>query len=411
MKLLESLASVCASGGARSGEAADEVDGLLPEVVAAPVTTEEVAAVVGLCAATKTTMLARGSGTKLDWGGSPESLGVVIDLSGLNGVVEHEPGDFVVSLRAGTTLAALDRELERAGQRLPIDEVVPNSSVGGVIATGLSGPSRYLHGAVRDLLIGLTVVRADGVVARSGSKVVKNVAGYDLAKLFTGSYGTLAIVTEAIFRLRPRPRAERYLSATFADEAELSAALSGILASQLAFAAVELARAEGGGPMTLGVLLEGHPDALERRMAGAAALLGKCAVSDTVPKEWGQLPGPVTLKIAVPLGFVPSLLGELSALETTLAIPLRIRGSAGVGILYVGLEPSTDQASFAELLQVLRSSVGSTGGSVVVLRAPASIKAGVDSWGPVAGLELMRRVKERFDPDRRLSPGRFVGGI
>ena len=152
-------------------------------------------------------VVARGAGSKLSWGNPPTNVDLVMDMSGLDAVLEHAAGDLIVRVQPGLRLAKLQDALSSAGQRLAIDEVVPGSTIGGIIATGLSGPSRLLHGAVRDLLIGVSVVRADGVTARSGGRVVKNVAGYDLCKLYTGSYGTLGIITEAIFRLHPTPEA------------------------------------------------------------------------------------------------------------------------------------------------------------------------------------------------------------
>ena len=151
-----------------------------------------------------------------------------------------------------TTLAHLSLVLAKEGQRFPVDEVVPGSTIGGVVSTGLSGPSRYLHGAVRDLVLGMTVVRADGVVARAGSKVVKNVAGYDLSKLFTGSYGTLGILTELTLKLKPLPARSASWSLSYADASEMAAVLPALLASQSAPTAIELDRDHVEGPVRPG---------------------------------------------------------------------------------------------------------------------------------------------------------------
>src|SRR5699024_1074990 len=144
-----------------------------------------------------------GNGTKLDWAGAPERVDVLLDMSGVHGIVEHAAGDLVVRARAGTMLDEVNEAVRQSGQQFAIDHSLPAATLGGVVATGESGPGRHAFGGVRDLLIGVTVVCADGTVTTSGGKVVKNVAGYDLGKLYTGSYGTLGVITELIFRLHP----------------------------------------------------------------------------------------------------------------------------------------------------------------------------------------------------------------
>ena len=147
----------------------------------------------------------RGAGTGLGWGAPPSACGLVVDLRLMDQVLEHAAGDLVARVQAGVTIGQLATVLASAGQQLALD-APEDATVGGVVATGTAGPRRFRYGAPRDLLIGLTVVRADGVIAHSGGKVVKNVAGYDLGKLFAGSQGTLGLITEATFRLHPRPR-------------------------------------------------------------------------------------------------------------------------------------------------------------------------------------------------------------
>ncbi|HUZ20315.1 MAG TPA: FAD-binding oxidoreductase [Acidimicrobiales bacterium] len=412
MSVLFELERACTTGHARPATAADAVDGVLASHVAAPVGSDEVAAVVRVAAAHRLSLLARGSGTKLDWGNPPTSVDLVVDLSGMRGVLEHATGDLVARVEAGTPLAALQEALSGAGQRLPVDELVPGSTIGGLVATGLSGPCRMLHGAVRDLITGLTFVRADGVVARSGSKVVKNVAGYDLARLLTGSYGTLGIITEVIFRLRPLATHRRYVAATFDDERQLTAPLQAMLGSQVAPSALEVGRAQPAGPVTLVALVEGREAGVTVRAAGAARLLGgTVSETDTPPAGWATLPGTTTLKVSAGVGATPAVLAAVRELGAEHGCSPSVRGSAGVGVLYVGLGPEVAPGALAGLVVGLRGRLGALGGNAVVLRCPAEVKASLDVWGPVKGLELMRRVKAQFDPDRRLAPGRFVGGI
>jgi glycolate oxidase FAD binding subunit len=415
--LLADLADRCPASSPGPAQAGDAVAGVLPEVVASPGSTDEVAEVVRVAAEHGAAMVARGRGTKLDWGAPPSSLQLVIDLSRLDRVLEHSSGDLVARVEAGTTLSALDAALAGAGQRLPLDEVVPGSSLGGVVATNLCGPSRYGHGAVRDLVTGLSVVRPDGVVVRTGSKVVKNVAGYDLSKLYTGSYGTLGIVTEVIVKLRPRPGSRHFLTVEVSSEAALAPLLAGLLACRAEPSAIELDRSPADGPVSLAVLLEGRPGPLAERARSVASILAAGAApagDEEAPPWWGRLPGEVTLKCTVPVASVAPLLERVRVLGAEHGTGVAMRGSAGAGVLWAGVDASTPVESLAGLLAGLRRFCTPLGGSVTVLRAPASLVSpttGLDLWGEVPGLALMRRVKAEFDPRCLLAPGRFVGGI
>ncbi len=164
------------------------------------------------------------------------------------------------------------------------------STIGGVVATGISGPRRYLHGAVRDLVLGATIVRADGVVVHAGSKVVKNVAGYDLAKLFTGSYGTLGVLTELTVKLKPVPMAQRFVVASYAAPADLGAVLPALLASQSAPTAIELDRPSPTGPIELSVLIEGRPGPVEQRSKEVADLLSSSEIRESPHQGGGSFP-------------------------------------------------------------------------------------------------------------------------
>jgi glycolate oxidase FAD binding subunit len=284
---------------------------------------------------------------------------------------------------------------------------LPGATVGGTVAVNTSGPRRMLYGTVRDLLIGITVVRPDGRVAHAGGKVVKNVAGYDLGKLFTGSYGTLGLITECAFRLHPLPVARAVVRAPAADPGR---AVAAVLAAQVVPSALEI-NAPPGAPVEVAVLVEGSPAGIRDRVATLARILGGASWEEP-PDWWGAYPwgdGDLGLKLTAPLSGV----GDLLAAARDTGAPVTVRGSAGTGVLYAGLPQPADDPGYSEqsVVEYLRAAAVRAGGHAVVLTAPPGVRETLDMWGPVAGLALMRRVKDQFDPGHRFAPGRFVGGI
>ena len=353
-----------------------------------PATTEEAAEFLRTADGT---VAIKGAGTKQEWGGTVAPAELTLSTGALTGVVEHAAGDLIVVVEAGTPLAALREHLAAQGQQLALDETVPGATIGGTVAANTSGPRRMLYGTARDLVIGVTVVRADGTVARAGGKVVKNVAGYDLGKLFTGSYGTLGLITRLAFRLHPLPE-----MSTFVRGQGKAGTLAAIRAAQVVPSAVEIDGDE------VAVLVEGTAAGVAARAATLARILG--GDDQSRPEWWGRYPwepGGTGIKVTAALSRVPELLRE----------DIRLRGSAGTGVLYAGLPPSTPPEEVVRVVGVLRAAARDAGGHAVVLTAPAAVREQVDLWGPVDGLALMRRVKQQFDPEGRFAAGRFVGGI
>ncbi|GAB3687592.1 FAD-binding oxidoreductase [Actinocorallia lasiicapitis] len=336
-------------------------------------------------------VVARGNGSRIHWGAAPRACDLVLDTRRLSRVIEHAAGDLVVTVEAGLPIERLQALLATENQQLALD--VPyggavaeaGSTVGGVISAGVAGPRRLLYGSVRDLLIGVTAVRADGTIVKSGGKVVKNVAGYDLGKLYTGAFGTLGLIVAASFRLHPVPEQRRYVTAVTKEP--LRDVLK-ILHSALVPSAVEVK-----GPDTVVVLLEGS--AADARAGQSVALLGRGAtVAEDAPDWWLRQPkGEVLLEVLAKPTELPAVL-ELAG--------SRVRGSAGNGVWQIG----TFAASAPELVGRLRERW-----PTIVRYAPAHVRAELDLWGPSPALPLMRRVKDQFDPAHRLSPGRFIGGI
>jgi glycolate oxidase FAD binding subunit len=275
-----------------------------------------------------------------------------------------------------------------------------------------SGPRRLLYGTARDLLIGVTFVRADGVVAKAGGRVVKNVAGYDFGKLLTGSYGTLGVVTEAVFRLHPLPAARRVVTATFGDALAAGRAALGVLGSQVVPTAVELDGPRDAVRVT--ALVEGVSAGVDARSDTLLGLLGQdAAADDDPPPGFGALPfapGGTGLKVTASLTGAGPVLAAAHRLADEQGLEVRAGGSAA-GVLHAGLAAEADPVAVAALVAGLRGAAAPYDGTVTVLTAPAAVRAAVDPWGPVPGVDLMRRLKAELDPRRRLSPGRFVGGI
>jgi glycolate oxidase FAD binding subunit len=349
--------------------------------------------------------------TKLDFGAAPTRLDLRLDLDRMPQRLEHSAGDLVVVASANLGLDALRSSLAASGQRLSIDEVVPGSSIGGVVATALSGPLRYRFGGVRDVLLGLRFVRADGQSTKAGGKVVKNVAGYDVAKLLCGSHGTLAVLTECIFRLHPLPRRRVAVSATLPLEA-IAQGAAAIARSNLDVTAIECnldAEAKG----MLAVLVEGSIEGASRRAMAAAEILAASGDATDLtqelelPKWWGVLPGKTLLKVTFAPGKGAIALREAKRCTNGLGL---VRGSLAVGTLTIGLPDASSATEINEMLRALRRSFLPLGGSAQLLRASPTQMAGVDLFGPVPGLDLMERLKAQFDPNRVLGPGRFVGG-
>src|SRR4051812_37733892 len=399
----EAVTSACED--VRTGGEDDLVDRVVPGLVARPATTQQVAEVLQAAAAHRLTVVPRGRGTKMTWGMPPTSADVVVDVAGMDRVLDHQAGDLIVETQAGARLSEVQAVVGKEGQRLVLEETVPGASVGGTLATNASGPQRVLVGTARDLLIGITVVRADGVVAKAGGRVVKNVAGYDLGKLMIGSFGTLAIVTEALFRLHPEPRVQQWVSIEVDDPAAAHDAVQSVVHAQVVPAAVEVDQPVDG-PVTVTVLLGGKPEGVEGRVRTTRRLLGDHAdAAEHPPGGWSSYPwqpGETGLKLTCVLS------GLRDVLRTAREVGASVRGSGGTGVLYAAVA-DTDRA--AEAVERLRAVCARHQGAAVVVDGPREVKQAVDVWGPVPALDLMRRVKDQFDPDHRLAPGRFVGGI
>jgi glycolate oxidase FAD binding subunit len=411
----KALAEACAE--VRPGAPADAFAGVAPEFVALPGSTEEAAAVLRAAAEHDLAVVPRGGGSRLGWGAPPSRCDLLVDMTRMDAVVEHAAGDLVARLQAGARMGDVAAVLAGAGQEIALD-VPADATAGGVVASGLAGPRRLRYGSPRDLLIGITIVRADGTIARSGGKVVKNVAGYDVGKLFAGSAGTLGLITEVTFRLHPLPAARAFVTAEFAASSSASDGVAAAANSALIASAVELSRPAPGAPLRVAVLLEGSADGVAARAQGMAGLLGSvkpeaaAEVAEAAPPWWpGSEAGDGTLvRVSFWVSALRRVLDAVDAAARGAGVSPAVAGSAGAGVLYArfGSGPADGTAGF---VGALRTALALDRGGVVVLAAPAAVREALADRGGMAGrvpgLSLMRAVKDQFDPGHRMSPGRF----
>ena len=443
--LLRSVAEIV--GTAHCLEGADRapyvVDGRTPCGVVLPGSVEEVARVVRAAAAAGVPVVPWGGGTQVSRGASPRGGALVIGLRRLGRVLEHEPGDLTATVEAGITLDALQGALGTRGQWLPLDPPSPGeATLGGVLATNAAGPRRQGYGTARDLVVGMRVVGADGEIVRAGGKVVKNVAGYDLVKLYIGSLGTLGIIVDATLKLRPRPEMQGACWATFPalDAAALAAA--GLAGSELGPVALELLDARAGeacasaaglptaaGPGVL-VAFEGlrptvaweQGEAARRlRAAGArdVAVLdasGTARALGAVRDARRVIASPIAVATAGVLpADVGAYLGAAAAAARAANFELASVAHAGHGLatlfLASGAAPRPAAATAAVLAE-WRDAARARGGHLVVEWAPLGVREACPVWDPPGpDVDLMRGLKARLDPQNVLNPGRFVGGI
>jgi len=438
--LLDSLASSLPEGRLLTGEEVEryEVDGLRPAAVALPESADEVSAVLTAACEQRAAVVPWGSGTAMALGNLPRTYDLALVTRSLSRILEYEPADLTLTVQAGITMAALADELKRHGQFLPLD-APEEATLGGVLATGAFGPRRHAYGPVRDWVLGVRVVHADGRATKAGGRVVKNVAGYDMTKLYLGSLGTLGVIVEASLKVTPLPAVEETWAAVCPSSLEavrlaLDADSRGLRLSALTVAGplgrdgpLAAAGLDSRGYAVLAQAM-GTQAAVERSLqdldalAGDHGLAGGGARLGGADEVWEALRALARPALADNVLLVRALLSPrrvLPWLERTAGLAAKtglapaLAAHVGTGCIFTRWQgPGLGGERGRGLLAALSESAVTLGGAAVVEGCAIELKHHVDVWGrPRADFALMRRLKEQFDPHGTLNPGRFLGRL
>jgi glycolate oxidase FAD binding subunit len=405
------------------------IAGQMPRVALFPQSLEALGEVLAAANAQGLAVAPYGGGTQIGIGATPARLDAVLVTRRLNRVIDYQPDDMTVTVEAGMTLAELQRTLGQRGQFLPLDPpLAERATAGGTVAANASGPWRAGFGAARDWLIGVRVVGADGQIVKGGGRVVKNVAGYDLCKLYTGSFGTLGVLAELTFKVMPLPETTA-MAALPLRLAQVEPLLAAVMDSDLAPSALELFAA-GADPTGIapeeGVALlarfDGPREAVAWQLAELESMAARAGI-DARPtplavdrwqpvRDWPAGPWSWLAMAGALSSDVSALIAAGQCVGSSSDVSLEIAARAATGAVFFGARgPLTPEAA-RELTDHLRGEAAAHGGSLVVLDASPELRAGLDPWGPLGPeLRLMKEIKAQLDPNGILNPGRFVGGI
>jgi glycolate oxidase FAD binding subunit len=414
--IAETAVSLIGNDSVRLGSPSDAVEGVVPRIVVAPSSGEALGAVLEWASHAKLCVLVRGSGTKLGWGLAPRQVDVLISTARLNAVVAHRHGDLTATIQAGATLQDVNRVLAMHRQWIPLDPPsADRATIGGVVATNDSGPRRHRYGSPRDLIIGIEFARADGRLAKGGGIVVKNVAGYDLPRLLTGSFGSLGVIVTATFKLYPLAAASRTLVVELSSSSDLGLLVLKLSASHLTPTALEFAT----HPLRLVIRFESIEASVAQQCETAAKLIAENGYRTRTlsPPEEEQYwqghtqfadDGGALVKVSV---LPTDLAGTLAVIERLAGKRGYIAaGRAGAGVFLLRV---TEEVQLQKrVIDGLRDALPIGRGSAVIVKGSPELKEHVDVWGPIGdGLALMKAVKQQFDPAGILSPGRGPGGL
>ena len=406
------------------------VDGVTPGSVEAPRNRAELAGLLRRAAGEKLAVFPRGGGTQAALGNRPDRVDLVIDLTRLCRVLDYQPADMTVTVESGISLDTLQEELATAGQYVPLEAPFPErATVGGLLSTGSTGPLAHAYGPPRDWLIGIGVVGADGVETKAGGKVVKNVTGYDLNKLYTGALGTLGIIVEATFKVSPLQPESGALVGYFPGlEAAIKAGtnLLNAPAAPMAYVAASALRRHpvyrSGDAATGVAFFSGRANSTKRRVDESTAALKQAGATMVLAVDGSQ-----ANELRQWLTNLAWDSESAPALAVRIAAPRRSIAPLAAGCLEFGAELVADPGfgalrllwwndpggeSLLDYVRATRDAARAHGGTAVVEQLPAHLKDGIDVWGEEPGsIGIMRRIKEQFDPAGLLNPGRFLGRL
>ena len=395
----------------------DTVCGVQPQLVLEPATEQQLAGALCLANESKLAVIPRGGATKLGWGNPPSRADLILSTARLNKILEHAWADLTVTVEAGCTIQTMQQTLAQHGQRLALDPLWPErATVGGILSTNDSGALRLRFGALRDLIIGVTIALPEGTLASSGGKVVKNVAGYDLPKLVTGAFGTLGVIARAVFRLHPLPHHTRSFTFSAANPEEAQKLVLAIQDSKLAHVALQ-SHFSDDTPPSIDILFEGIEAGLDAQGIQLRSLCGSAQVTEVSSTVWSARQDFWSLSNSE-----ETAIAKISILATNLARTIELFRRAAdsthlrwkslmyaTGLGWLRLEGSPDKLN--RPLTTLRADLEKVGGSLVLLHRPAGLPA-FEAWGtPSDSLGLMKAIKHQLDPANTLNPGRFIGGI
>lgn len=429
-KLAAKLETTLGSGAVESGSrtlAAYDVDGKIPSILLTPHDPEQVSAALRICAEVEASVIPWGGGTAMGLGNIPRKADVILGLERLDGLIEHDEANLTAIVQAGMKLANLQKILAQQSQFLALDAPHPGlATVGGTVAANINGARRALYGSVRDLVIGMKMALANGQQIKAGGKVVKNVAGYDMCKLFVGSLGTLGVITEVTFKLAPIPES----AATLVAFGPLSQGLrlvnelsqSALLPAALAILGADVFKATNFSftMPAVAVCAEGFEEAVARHLleaqesAGRTGLTAEILRGETHQRLWEHVRDfgingeNAVYRVSVPLASVAEVVAKIDRWSASERLA-RYIAHAGSGTVSVFLDTDPSSAAWFTKLSTLAQEHR---GHLVMVAAPPAFKEGMDVWGsPPPSLAIMREIKQRFDPLGILNPGRFIARL
>jgi glycolate oxidase FAD binding subunit len=381
------------------------VEGMSPQVVVSPAIYEEIAAVLARANTQHLGVIPFGGGSTMHLGNVPARYDIALDMSRLNAVVEYEPADLTVTCQAGITFAALQARLAEAGQTLPLGPFPdPRTTIGGILAANRIGAYTHGYGRPRDVTIGMRIATADGRIARAGGGVVKNVAGYDMSKLHIGALGTLGVIVEATFKVAPLPAAEAscsYRMARVEDACKMAAAIQ---RAGLSVRAIEIVVERDACDVTLDIA--GSPNAVKRSGEDVRAMASSYAAAPS--DEHPSFPAPLGGSgVICRFGVLPETVPELAEALRDHDLRPAIVAWPTAGIVFASWDAAADESSLLSEIRAL-----SREATMVIERCGLETKSRIDVFGPPPpSFPLMRAIKQQFDPNAILSPGRFVGRL